>query len=157
MAEPVAQAGQTGRLSLNGAGMSAVKRLFYLALPVAVLGLFVALDLSAYAGCPEQHNRNAALAALTLVFAITAGRTIGVWFGLTCCGWNLAGVLLFAAAQVATAAIAVLAVVDPAAWSAMDRLCTALGAVGLTGLLAVLVVALLAGCYATRRAAPSDQ
>jgi hypothetical protein len=132
------------------------KRLFYLALPLAMAGLFLGLDLSACAGYPGQHARSGALAAVDLSFAVIAGRTIGVWFGLIYCRWGLVGALVFGATQTATAAVAVLAVADAGAWSAMDRLFTALGAAGLTGLLAALVVTLLVGCYATRRAAPSD-
>jgi hypothetical protein len=133
------------------------KRLFYLALPLAMLGLFLGLDLAACAGYPGQHARSGALAAVDLSFAVIAGRTIGVWFGLIYSRWSLVGALVFGATQIATAAVAVLAVADSGASSAMDRLFAALGAAGQTGLLAALVATLLVGCYATRRVAPSDQ
>jgi hypothetical protein len=133
------------------------KRLFYVALPAAMLGLLVALDLSACAGYPGQRNGSGALAALDLFFAVIAARAVGVWFGLIYRRWSLVGAVVFGAAQIATAAIAAMAVADAGAWSAIDRFSTDLGAAGLTSLLAVLVVALLVGCYATQRAAPSDQ
>jgi hypothetical protein len=133
------------------------KRLFYLALPAAMLGLQVAIDLSACAGYPGQHASSGALAELDLFLAVIVARAIGVWFGLIYCRWSLVGALVFGAAQIATAAIAVVAVADAGAWSAIDRFCTDLGAAGLTSLLVALVGMLLVGCYATRRAAPSDQ
>jgi hypothetical protein len=133
------------------------KRLFYLALPAAMLSLLVALDLCACARYPGQHASRSALAALDLFLAVIGARSIGVWFGLICCRWSLVGALVFGAAQVATAAIAVLTAADAGAWSAIARFATDLGAAGLTGLLVALVLALLVGCYSTRRAAHSDQ
>lgn len=122
---------------------------------MAMLGLLIALDLSACAGYPERDGSRA-LAAIYLAVAVTAGRTIGAWFGLICCRWSLIGAVVFGTAQFTTAAIAMLAVADSSAWSAMGGCITALGATGLAGLLAALVAALLVGCYATTRAAPAD-
>lgn len=132
------------------------KRLFSLALALAMLGLLIALDLSACAGYPEQRDGSRALAAIYLAVAVTAGRTISTWFGLIYCRWSLVGAVVFGAAQFTTAAIATLAVADSSAWSAMGGCFTALGAAGLAGLLAALVAALLVGCCATRYAGPSD-
>jgi Kef-type K+ transport system membrane component KefB len=122
-----------------------------------MLALLIALDLSACAGYPEQRNGSRALAALYVAVAVAAGRTIGAWFGLIYCRWSLVGAFVFGTAQIGTAAIAILAVADASAGSAMGRCFTALGAAGMTTVSAALVVALLAGCYATLRSAPSDQ
>jgi hypothetical protein len=149
--------GRSTTASLSAARCRLARRSFSLALLVAVPGLLVALDLTACARYPGQQDRNGTLAALCLCCVITAGRTIGVWAGLVCCHWSPIGAFVFGVAQVSAAGIGVAAIAEPRDWTAVARLFTAESAVALTGALAVLVVALLAGCYATRRAAPSDQ
>jgi hypothetical protein len=75
----------------------------------------------------------------------------GMWFGLVYWRWNLAGLLVFGAAQVIVGATFALAATKTGAWPAIGRFFTTLGAVGLTGVLAALAVVLLAGGYATMR------
>ncbi len=75
----------------------------------------------------------------------------GMWFGLVYWRWNLAGLLVFGAAQVTVGAAGALAATRTGAWPAIGRFFTTLGAAGLTGVLAALAVVLLAGGYATMR------
>jgi hypothetical protein len=146
-----------GNTALTVARCQLVKRLFDLALLFAVLGLLFALDMSACARYPAQQDRAGALAALGLVCLVAAGRVIGVWAGLVCCRWSPISALAFGVAQVSAAGIVLAAAADPRASSTVARFVTADRAAALTGALAALVVVLLAGRYATRRAARSDQ
>ncbi len=75
----------------------------------------------------------------------------GMWFGLVYWRWDLAGLLVFATAQVTVGAAGALAATRTGAWPAIGRFFTTLGAAGLTGVLAALAVVLLAGGYATMR------
>jgi hypothetical protein len=150
-------AGTSRDISRKLARCQLVKRLSYLALLFALLGLLFALDVSACARYPEQQDRNGTLAVLVLVCLLAAGRAIGLWAGLVCCRWSAIGAVVVVAAQVSAGGIALTAAVDPRAWSAVDRIFTAGSAAALTGVFAGLVVALLVGCFATRRAAPADQ
>jgi hypothetical protein len=154
---PDALTGTSRNTSLRVARCQLVKRLFDVGLLVAVLGLLFALDMSACARYPGQQDRARALAALGLVCLVAAGRAIGVWAGLVCCRWSPVSALAFGVAQVSAAGIVVAVAADPRAWSAVARFFTADSAAALTGALAALVVVLLVGCYATRRAARSDQ
>jgi hypothetical protein len=75
----------------------------------------------------------------------------GMWWGLVYWRWNLAGLLVFAAAQVTVGTAGALAATKSGAWPAIGRFFTTLSATGLTGVLAALTVVLLAGGYATMR------
>jgi hypothetical protein len=75
----------------------------------------------------------------------------GMWFGLVYWRWDLAGLLIFSAAQVTVGAAGALAATKTGAWPAIGHFFTTLGAAGLTGVLAALAVVLLAGGYATMR------
>lgn len=75
----------------------------------------------------------------------------GMWFALVYWRWNLAGLLVFGAAQVIVGAAFALAATKTDAWQAIGRFFTSLSAAGLTGVLAGLAVVLLAGGYATMR------
>jgi hypothetical protein len=75
----------------------------------------------------------------------------GMWIGLVYRRWNLLGLCVFAALQVAVVVGAVITINYNHSWSAVGRFFTALSAAGLTGLLAALAVLLLAGGYATVR------
>jgi hypothetical protein len=116
-----------------------------------MLALLFALDLAACAHRPEQPNSRGSLATLFVFCVVTAGRIIGVCFGLAYCRWSPIGALAFGGAQVTLAGIAVLAVADARAWSAVARFFTSIGAAWLTGLLAALIVGLIAGSYVTMR------
>jgi hypothetical protein len=173
LAHPVAHGRKDRRFQLKERPMSApltcgnawlkvarsqlVKRLSYLALLFAVPGLLCALDVSACACTPEQQDRNGTLAVLGLLCVVVAGRAIGVGAGLVCCRLSTIGAVVLGVGQVSAGGIAVAAAADPRAWPAVTRFSTAGSAAALTSVLAALVVALLVGCYVTRRAAPSDQ
>jgi hypothetical protein len=75
----------------------------------------------------------------------------GMWFALVYWRWNLAGLLVFGAAQLIVGAVGALVATKTDAWTAIGRFFTTLGAAGLTGVLAALAVVLLAGGYATMR------
>jgi hypothetical protein len=123
------------------------------ALPFAVLGLLLVLDLSTCTRYPEQAP-SGTLAALSLLCVIAAGRAVAVWAGLVCCRSSPIGALVFGIAQVSAVGIAVAVAADPRAWSAVARLFTAGSAAALAGVLAALVLALLAGSYAVTRRKP---
>jgi hypothetical protein len=75
----------------------------------------------------------------------------GMWFGLVYRRWNMIGVAVFGAAQVAIVAAAVVAAARADAWPGLGDFFTTLTAPGLTGLLAALAIVLLSGGYATVR------
>jgi hypothetical protein len=75
----------------------------------------------------------------------------GMWFGLIYWRWDVAGLLVFAAAQVIAGGAGALAATRTGAWPAIGRFFTTLGAAGLTGVIAALAVVLLAGGYTTMR------
>lgn len=74
-----------------------------------------------------------------------------MWFGVVYWRWNLAGLLIFLAAQILIGAAGALAATRTDAWPAIGRFFTTLGAAGLTGALAALAVVLLVGGYKTMR------
>jgi hypothetical protein len=75
----------------------------------------------------------------------------GMWWGLVYWRWDVAGLLVFGAAQILVGGAGALAATKAGAWPAIGRFFTTLGAAGLTGVLAALAVVLLASGYATMR------
>ena len=88
---------------------------------------------------------------LTSFVAMTLLFVYGMWFGLIHRRWNLVGLAIFVAAQIAVLLIAALAVTWAHAWHDVGHFFTNLSAVGLTGLLAVLAAVLLAGGFTAIR------
>ena len=82
---------------------------------------------------------------LTLVFVY------GSWYGLAFRRWNLAGLLVFIAAQITVLLAGALIATWADAWKSIGHFFTTLTATGLTGVLVALTAALLAGGYATVR------
>jgi hypothetical protein len=75
----------------------------------------------------------------------------GMWFGLVYWRWDVAGLLVFGAAQILVGGAGALAATKTGAWPAIGRFFTTLGAAGLTGVLGALAVVLLGGGYTTMR------
>jgi hypothetical protein len=75
----------------------------------------------------------------------------GMWYSLVYWRWNLAGLLVFGAAQLIIGAAGALAATKADAWPAIGRFFTGLSVTGLTGVLAAFALVLLAGGYVTMR------
>jgi hypothetical protein len=88
---------------------------------------------------------------LTSFVALILLFVYGIWFGLVYRRWNLAGLVVFIAAQITVLLIAALATTWTHAWHDIGHFFTALSAAGLTGLLAALTAALFAGGFSTMR------
>lgn len=90
---------------------------------------------------------------LTSFVGLTLLFVYGMWFGIVYRRWNLAGLVVFIAAQVTISLVAALVVISAGAWQSLGHFFTDLTPAGLTGLLAVLAMVLLAGGHATVRRA----
>jgi len=88
---------------------------------------------------------------LTSFVGLTLVLAWGMWFGIVYRRWNVAGLLIFIAAQVVAVAVVLLIIGAADAWTSVAGFFTTLTIEGLTGLLAVLAMALLGGGYATMR------
>jgi hypothetical protein len=75
----------------------------------------------------------------------------GVWFGIVYRRWNLAGLLVFIAAQALAVPAALLLVGATHDWHIVAHTISSLTIGGVTGLQVILAVALLAAGYATTR------
>jgi len=75
----------------------------------------------------------------------------GMWYGLVFRRWNVAGLVLFIAAQILVALLVVVAVSLTHDWSAFGHFFTTLTAIAVTGVLAVVAAAMGAGGLSTIR------
>jgi hypothetical protein len=75
----------------------------------------------------------------------------GMWFGIVYRRWNLAGLLVFIAAQALAVPAALLLIGATHDWHIVAHTISSLTIGGVTGLQAILAVALLAAGYATTR------